>query len=115
MAVIALRPTDDFPAIAFRAVVYGVAISQGSKRAYPLKNGRIAMVDDNPRLDAWRERMMLEFRANQHRSYTDCRLPIDGPCAVTVTFYLPRPASAAKSRLSPATVPDVDKLARSCL
>lgn len=38
--------------------------------------------------------------------------PIDAPVDLTVTFYLPRPRSAPRRVLFPATKPDLDKLTR---
>jgi Holliday junction resolvase RusA-like endonuclease len=107
---IVLRPADSFPTLVFTLVVYGEPVPQGSKRAYPTKGGRIRLVDDNPRLDAWRERIMLECYVKRFPKDP----PIDAPCCVTVTFYLRRPPSLAKRVVYPATKPDLDKLARGC-
>jgi len=41
--------------------------------------------------------------------------PQDGPLAVDVTFYLPRPQSAPKRRIHALTRPDLDKLLRGAL
>jgi Holliday junction resolvase RusA-like endonuclease len=122
--VIALRPTDDFPVLAARLVVYGDATTQGSKSAFcpphpfkPSKNGKCvggravmregASNDAYARWQAWRHRIEIEALLDA-RKYK--REPIDAACAVTATFYLRRPKSV-KARY-PHKALDLDKLAR---
>lgn len=41
--------------------------------------------------------------------------PLDAPCALDLTFYLPRPKSVSKRRVHVAVKPDIDKLARGAI
>lgn len=83
--------------------VYGTPVPQGSKVAY----GRRVVDANAARLEPWREAVKLAtLRAR------DGRLPLEGPIEVVITFYLPRPKSAAKRIVWPAKKPDLDKLLR---
>lgn len=90
-----------------RVIVYGTPAPQGSKVAY----GRGRVVDANAeRLKPWRE-AVKQAAVDQ----MGARLPLEGPCVVTATFYLPRPQSAPKRVLWPVKKPDIDKLLRAAL
>lgn len=90
-----------------RIVLYGIPVPQGSKVSY----GPRRMVDANAaKLKPWREAVKQAAVAQMGE-----RLPLEGPCAVIATFYLPRPQSAPKRVLWPAKKPDLDKLLRAAL
>lgn len=113
--VIPVEPVE----FAYRLVVYGTPAPQGSKKAF-VNRGRAVIVDDNKRTRPWRE--AVKEAAIIARG-ADSLL---GPVAVSIRFYLPRPAShfgtgrnigqvKAAAPAYPASVPDIDKLARSTL
>lgn len=98
--------------------VLGIPIQQGSSRAF-VAGGKAHIVSDTRRnLTAWRTAIATEARAQQRNTEL-----LDGPVRVTATFRMPRPAShfaksgavrtSAPSR--PASMPDLDKLARALL
>lgn len=90
--------------------VQGVPIPQGSM--IPVKRGkRIVLISDNPRLTPWRADIAAAAAA---RMRVTGWTRLDAACAVTIDFWLPRPASASR-REHPCVRPDVDKLARACL
>jgi crossover junction endodeoxyribonuclease RusA len=112
--------------------VTGEPQPQGSKSAFAVRKrgggytGRVAVVEDNPRVQSWRQAILEEFRA----TYPDGLHVVPGyelaPAHVTITFILARPKSHYGSgrhgaRLLPsapawpAKRPDADKLARSTL
>jgi crossover junction endodeoxyribonuclease RusA len=55
------------------------------------------------------------WRAAVGWTAADQRQPFTGPVDVDITFRLPRPRSAPKSRTYPDRKPDLDKLIRSTL
>jgi crossover junction endodeoxyribonuclease RusA len=83
-----------------KLIVHGMPIPQGSKTGFVI-GGRAVLTDGKkgPALKEWR----METNA----------APLSGPVAMRVTFYLPRPKSAPRKVLYPATRPDLDKLVRS--
>ncbi|WAB09152.1 RusA-like resolvase [Arthrobacter phage Eesa] len=95
----------------------GVPIPQGSKSLGKNKaTGRATMYDANKGLKPWREVV-----AATAREAVGKRPAIDGPCAVDLAFYMPRPAGHYKKdgslRASAPAVwcavkPDSDKLER---
>lgn len=93
--------------------VYGVAQPQGSKTAFV--RGNRAILTDGRRKGAreafagWRASVATAARDYQERHHEGL---FDGPLAVTITFYLPRPKTLPKRVLYPATRPDLDKLTR---
>ena len=93
--------------LAFFAV--GLPTTQGSKRAF-LLNGRPRMVEQTDRkLKPWRDSVASAAWEARERAGVGV---IDGPVAVSLTFCLPRPASAPKRQRWPWRGPDLDKLAR---
>jgi Holliday junction resolvase RusA-like endonuclease len=99
--------------IRFRVV--GLPKPKGSMRPFISKtDGKTYAKHDNPDTVSWATRVTEEALA--HRPAEGCW---SGPCAVTLTFQLPRPkghfgkhglkASAPKY---PITKPDLDKLSR---
>lgn len=125
-----------------RIIVHGTPAPQGSKRAFVNQHtGRPSLVESSEKVKPWREAvkwaaldafsiLLDECSALAHDSI--CSEPghigwtQDGPVAVQVTFYLPRPhghygtgRNACTLRPSapelPAKKPDLDKLLRSTL
>jgi crossover junction endodeoxyribonuclease RusA len=84
--------------------VTGTPAPQGSKRH--VGNGR--MIESSAAVGPWRA-------AVGWTAAKGARSTIVGPVAVTIAFYLKRPASAPKSRRHPDRKPDLDKLIRSTL
>jgi crossover junction endodeoxyribonuclease RusA len=88
--------------------VIGDPAPQGSKRH--VGGGR--MVESSKKVGPWRETVA----ATVAQSMADEGwAPTDGPVAVVVTFYVPRPKSAPKRVTRPFRKPDIDKLVRSTL
>ncbi len=90
-----------------RFEVEGVPEPQGSARGFVV-NGRAVITTDNPNLKAWRKTVALAYQPH-------IAGPISSPVVVRAAFRFPRPPSAPKSRLYPATIPDLDKLLRGLL
>ena len=86
--------------------VLGTPIPQGSMKSL----GPRRLVHSNgEKLRPWRDTIAWHVRQNM----ADLGLqPFEGPVAVRVTFTLPRPKSAPKSRWAPDRKPDGDKLER---
>lgn len=93
----------------YRLVVIGTAVPKGSKRAFVLPGTkRAVMVEANKNTKPWMEAIQdAAMRARGHDGTN-----IQGPVALHVEFYLPRPKSAPKRITRPAKKPDADKLAR---
>lgn len=102
--------------------VYGIAQTQGSKRAFPFKrrDGRlgVAVSDDNPKGKAWKSQV-----ADAAREAMEGDRLTEWPIYLGLTFHLLRPKShfgSGKNCLVlkpsapkyPAVKPDVLKLAR---
>ena len=87
--------------ITFR--VYGTPAPKGSKRHV----GKGRLIESSKKLPAWIRAVTREATKNRPSS------PIDGPTAVHMDFYLPRPKRPRYD--APAVKPDADKLARSIL
>lgn len=94
-----------------RITVYGVPVPQGSKSAFVVR-GRAVVTDGKkgPALREWRT--SIGAAAREWLARHGAPAPIDGPIDLTATFYLPRPKSAPKRVVFPATKPDLDKLTR---
>jgi crossover junction endodeoxyribonuclease RusA len=91
--------------------VVGQPVQQGSMIAVT-RGGKTVLVPDNSSpLKAWRKNVTGAVRA---RMALTGWAPVDCAVAVTIDFWLPRPAAAAKRR-HPHVRPDIDKLARACL
>ena len=93
--------------------VAGLAVTQGSKKAIPLRNGRIVLVEaGGDRLKQWRH--AINDEARHHWTGP----PATGPVVVAAVFTVHRPKSAPKrTRTWPtgARSGDLDKLARAVL
>lgn len=98
--------------------VYGTPAPQGSKRHV----GGGVMVESSKRVKPWRQD--VKYAALEALPSTG--LPIIGPVAVRLTFWLPRPKGHWRTGRNahllrdsaptfPATKPDVDKVIRSTL
>jgi crossover junction endodeoxyribonuclease RusA len=82
--------------------VYGTPGPQGSKRH--VGNGR--MVESSAKVKPWREAVVWAARGVGGK--------IAGPVGVDITFTLPKPKSAPKTKRTwPDRKPDIDKLVRS--
>lgn len=90
--------------------VPGAPAPQGSKRH--VGGGR--MIESSKAVGPWRERVALV--AHSAMVAADLSGPYLGAATVDLQFVMPRPKSAPKAKVLPATKrPDIDKLARSCL
>ena len=90
-------------------VVLGIPAPQGSKQAF-VRGKRAVLVEMSKALPRWRAAVTEAARAEHDGP------PLDGPLAVWITFYLPRPKSVpARRRPYPTVTPDLDKLARAVL
>jgi len=106
--------------VIIRFCVLGTAQTAGSKRGFIYKSKKdgkqhVAISDDNPKGQSWKHAVACSAREVHSESL------LDGPLAVTMRFYRPRPKGHfGKSGLSkagaespwPAGRPDVLKLAR---
>jgi Holliday junction resolvase RusA-like endonuclease len=94
-------------------IVVGVPITQGSKYARVVR-GRAIMTEgfgDKPRaLKEWRSSIAAAARVWMESNGMPA--PIEGPVILSATFYLPRPKSAPKRVIFPATKPDLSKCLR---
>lgn len=89
--------------------VPGIPAPQGSKQAF-VRGKRAVLVEMSKALPAWRAAVTTAARAAHQGP------PLDGPLAVWIAFYLPRPKSVpARRRPYPTVTPDLDKLARAVL
>ena len=86
--------------------VIGDPAPQGSKKHV----GHGVMVESSKRVKPWREAVAAAAFAARNG-----QPPMDGPLSLTVTFWLPKPASLSRrvAALGPFRKPDIDKLVRS--
>ena len=89
--------------------VAGFPAPQGSKNAYRRGN-KVVLVESSKKVKPWRAAVAQAATIAYLR--TD---PIDGPVAVEIDFYLPRPKSLPKRVIWMVKKPDLDKLIRSTL
>ena len=94
--------------------VVGVPATQGSMKGYVV-GGRARVTNSNTsRLAPWREAV----RSGAVIAMGEAWRPFEGPVEVRLSFALPKPSGAPKSRRTwpiGARAGDVDKLARGCL
>lgn len=92
--------------------VYGLPAPQGSKKFVgTTKAGRGLMVESSKKVKPWREAVKYEVLRQRENGVA---LLISGPIAVEMTFTLPKPKSAPKTRVTfPDRKPDLSKLVRS--
>lgn len=95
-----------------RIVVRGMPAPQGSKSFKGVSNGgRAILAESSKKVKPWRQD--VKYAAEDYRQRTG-HLPIDAPVVVRMTFTLPKPKSAPKTRRTyPMRTPDLSKLARS--
>lgn len=95
-----------------RLTAYGVPRPQGSKTAFPIRraNGSTGVAIT----EGTKSASLKDWRNLIRHVWNNGRPPatLTGPVCISLTFYLPKPKSAAKSRIYPTTKPDWDKLAR---
>ena len=89
--------------------VAGVAVPQGSSRAFMVK-GKPIITSSNRNLSAWRERIAHEAQAKQDQ----CSFYKEGKFAYTVeaNFIFPRTKSMGKKNIRHTVRPDADKCSR---
>jgi crossover junction endodeoxyribonuclease RusA len=91
--------------------VYGIPIPQGSLKAFMPRGRRFPVVtSDNLRTRPWKHMVGAAAREALRDSP-----PLEGPVAIDIEFYLPRPTSAPKRVVYPVKKPDLDKLVRAIL
>lgn len=93
-----------------RIEVFGAPAPQGSKKFVGLaKSGRGIMVESSAKVKPWRQDVKAAALAAMAG-----RAPMDGPLVAEMTFTVPKPAGAPKTRRTwPCRKPDASKLARS--
>ncbi len=91
--------------------VFGIPGPQGSKRYVGTsKSGRGIMIESSKKVPIWRE--AVKYAVIEGRPMN--RATLDGPLSVRMTFTLPKPKSAPKTRVTfPDKKPDLSKLVRS--
>ena len=96
-------------------LVRGIAQPKGSTRSFVVRrtSGQLgtATTSDNPKLKDWQHAVATEARLAAGGAFFDRETPV----VVSVTFGLPRPASAPKRVTQPIRKPDLDKLLRAVL
>lgn len=97
-------------------IVPGVPEPKGSKHL-ARRGNKIWMMDGGSgaahrRLEEWAFR--VKSYAERSARVNELGAPADGPVAADLTFYMPRPKSAAK-RVHCAVKPDLDKLCRGAI
>jgi len=90
--------------------VFGSPAPQGSKKFVgTTASGRGLMAESSKKVKPWRQDVKAAAIAAMSG-----RPPLDGPLVAVMTFTLPKPTSAPKSRRTwPCRKPDASKLARS--
>lgn len=90
--------------------VYGMPGPQGSKKFVGMsKAGRGILIESSAKVKPWRQDVIAAWR-EQNPSYAGFL----GPLRVSMTFTLPKPKSAPKTRVTyPDRKPDLSKLVRS--
>lgn len=93
-----------------RISLLGSPAPQGSKKFVgTTKTGRGLMVESSKKVKPWRQ----DVKSAAEIAMAG-REPLDGPLVAVMTFTLPKPASAPKTRRTwPCRKPDASKLARS--
>ena len=96
--------------LALRVEVFGIPESQGSMRAF-VRGGKAIVTSSNENLRPWRESVTWAARdAMADRGWAQAT----GPMRAEVSFWMPRPKSAPKTRdILPVTGKDADKMLRS--
>lgn len=88
--------------------VYGTPVPKGSTKAFYVKAlGRAVVTHDNKRTKPWQESVV-----SAAREAIASAAPLEGPVALKLRFYVPRPKSAPRRVVEPTKKPDLDKLTR---
>lgn len=95
--------------------VYGIPVQKGSTRAFviPGKGGgkpRAVVTAASTKTRPWEEAIVAASVG-----HFSAMIEKEHPVEVHVTFFMPRPKSAAKAVIEPTKTPDLDKLLRACL
>lgn len=93
----------------FSFSVLGHPEPQGSMKGFVI-NGRAVLTSNNKKLKPWRQMVGMTALA----AITECAGQ-HVPVALDIDFYIAKPQSAPKNRLSPSVKPDLDKLIRGIL
>ena len=97
----------------YKFEVRGVAVPQGSAKAFPFKkkDGQLGVAVNtvNPALRAWREAIATEARK------VAPPVLIEGACQVSCYFQFVAPKSRKKQGMTMYSRPDLDKLLRAVL
>jgi Holliday junction resolvase RusA-like endonuclease len=97
------------PDLAVTFTVYGTPAPKGSTKAFMPKGARRPIVThDNKRTKPWQ--IEVQWAAREH-----CPERLDGPVAVALVFFVPRPKMSAKKAAATRysiKKPDIDKIAR---
>lgn len=107
-----------------RFTVVGVPTPKGSTRSFVIqpKNGgkpRAVTTGDNPKTKGWQQSIAQVASIELNRGIHSGQRFDEGPIALDVTFYLPRPKALLTKRNASidhphVKKPDTDKLARAC-
>jgi len=89
----------------YRFQVRGLPQPKGSARAF-LVHGKPVITSTTRNLKQWEQ--LVRFQLQDFDGP-----PLEGPVCISLTFYLPRPKSAPRRVVHPATRPDLSKLVRS--
>lgn len=93
-------------------IVYGTPAPQGSKRHV----GHGVMIESSKAVKPWREAVVWSVREMNSKNLDGKNARVNGPVHVIVTFTMPKPKSAPKTkRTYPDRKPDIDKLCRSTM
>jgi Holliday junction resolvase RusA-like endonuclease len=88
--------------------VFGLPIAQGRPRAFKTPAGQVRVYDPANARD-WKRTVQAQVISQKPAA------PVDGPLAVALRFYLPRPQSLPRRELFPAKRPDAENLAKAVL
>jgi len=98
--------------------VYGQPAPQGSKKFVGRPGGRGIMIESSAKVKPWREAVkqaaLTAIEEGALSLERHCNGGIHGPVRMVVTFTVPKPKSAPKTRITwPDRKPDLSKLVRS--
>ena len=89
--------------------VRGSPAPQGSKSFKGIHGGHAVLAESSKKVKPWRQDVKAAGEALMQG-----RPPLDGPLVVSMTFTVPKPISAPKTRRTwPMRMPDLSKLVRS--
>jgi Holliday junction resolvase RusA-like endonuclease len=90
------------------ARVFGLPVAQGRPRAYKTPAGQVRVFDPANARD-WKRTVQAQVLTQKPPA------PVEGPLAVALQFFLPRPPSLPKRERFPAKRPDAENLAKAVL